>query len=69
MELELPLSNFRFHHSYGGKVSIRDRFGATPWDSVQNNYADNQELKRIVKQAFDLEENKRIKVRLTLRSS
>eukprot|EP00904_Undaria_pinnatifida_P004197 jgi/Undpi1/13779/HiC_scaffold_9.g03430.m1 len=44
---------------YGGKVSIRDRSGDTPWDKVHEGCPDDRVLNKKMKEAYDFEESQR----------
>lgn len=47
---------------YGGKVSIQDRSGETPWDKVHKGCPGDRVLSKKMKEAYDLEESERMQV-------
>ncbi|CAM9092383.1 unnamed protein product [Ectocarpus fasciculatus] len=49
---------------YGGKVSLRDNSRKTPWDRVHEECPDNRELNKLMKEAFDREEEERARAEL-----
>lgn len=47
---------------YGGKVSIQDRSGETPWDKVHKGCPGDRVLNQKMKEAYDFEESERVQV-------